>query len=198
MRVEYRGQTVVVHRDPRLFAASAFWCDSWAVAWTFRSNELSQALLACGARPVLEANRKEDSIWQHYVGMLGHLATGDEDVYYSAHEVLMHTDPKASTKKYRTEHQEKRAVAELVLALHADEGHAAFNKAYEQALLAHRQRVIDLHRESNSQDFFAWVPMGIAALAHDRGVKVEVESDYAPLWMVRGAFALFRPHELPE
>jgi hypothetical protein len=64
-----------------------------------------------------------------------------------------------------------------------------------EALLEHRAfwaqppsagGVTDDHRE-HAHGVLALGPLGLACLAHDRGIPIEVESPYIPKWIVRRA-----------
>ena len=37
--------------------------------------------------------------------------------------------------------------------------------------------------------FIAIGPLGLAALAHDRGIAIDVSSGYLPAWLLRGELA---------
>jgi hypothetical protein len=82
--------------------------------------------------------------------------------------------------------------ANLVLRLY--EGDAQkFNDALEAELLAHRAFWTQPPSEGDFTDdrrehphgFLALAPLGLACLAHDRGIPIEVDSPYIPTWIVR-------------
>ncbi len=88
-----------------------------------------------------------------------------------------------------------RLSAEILLAIRLHEAEArSFNDALERALLAHRAfwtqpATPDDFTEDRREDpdgFLALAPLGLACLAHDRGIPIDVESDYIPRWIVRG------------
>ncbi|MFG1999116.1 immunity 49 family protein [Spirillospora sp. NPDC048911] len=58
-----------------------------------------------------------------------------------------------------------------------------FQQALTEALAAHRERAGD----GRVRDLIAWGPLALAALAHDSGVPVEVESGYLPARLVTAA-----------
>jgi hypothetical protein len=78
------------------------------------------------------------------------------------------------------------------LALRLHEGDPKrFNEALETALILHRKyyeeapsQGSDIPRES-PESFLALAPLGLACIAHDRGIPIEVESGYIPSWIVR-------------
>lgn len=84
------------------------------------------------------------------------------------------------------EYQPKNA-AQIELALRLAEGDEdRFNAALEAALVAHRAFYsADEERRDDPSGFLALGPLGLACLAHDRGMRVDVESDYIPAWIIQ-------------
>lgn len=82
----------------------------------------------------------------------------------------------------------ERHAREIELALHLHDGNAArFNDALEAALVAHRAYWSkDEERREDPSGYLALAPLGLASIAHDRGMPIEVESNYIPTWVVRG------------
>ncbi len=62
------------------------------------------------------------------------------------------------------------------------------NQALFRALEDHKRRWSAPDAAEDALGFLAWGPLAIAAVAHDRGLRVEVQSDYVPLRLVLGDF----------
>lgn len=62
------------------------------------------------------------------------------------------------------------------------------NQALFRALEDHKRRWSQPDAAEDALGFLAWGPLAIAAVAHDRGLRVEVQSDYLPLRLVLGDF----------
>lgn len=63
-----------------------------------------------------------------------------------------------------------------------------FNEALASSLDAHRAYWANKRWAGSPQGLLAITPLGLAAVAHDRGIPIEVESGYLPSWLVRGEF----------
>lgn len=63
---------------------------------------------------------------------------------------------------------------------------AAFSAQLTAALEAHRAHWGAKRWSGHLAAQLAVVPLGLAALAHDRGLSIDVESDYVPAWIIRG------------
>jgi hypothetical protein len=67
-----------------------------------------------------------------------------------------------------------------------------FNERLKDALAKHH----DFYKEEKEgmglpYDRFGWISfmlIAVCSYAHDRGIKIEIESDYLPMWLVRGDF----------
>ena len=81
-----------------------------------------------------------------------------------------------------------RHAARIELAQRLHEGDAArFNEALEAALVAHRGYWTKTkERRDDPRGFLALDALGLACLARERGMAIDVESDYIPAWIVRG------------
>ncbi len=68
-----------------------------------------------------------------------------------------------------------------------------FNKNLIIALEKHKLYYSsnDIYNESRNSDYYGWVSIPLiaaCAIAHDKGMKREVQSDYIPEWLVKGEF----------
>jgi hypothetical protein len=75
-------------------------------------------------------------------------------------------------------------LAEMELGLRALDGEASrFGAALESALTRHHQYYVD-ERRVQYHGLIALPALAIACFAHDRGLAVRIESDYAPRWLI--------------
>jgi hypothetical protein len=75
---------------------------------------------------------------------------------------------------------------QLIISLY--ENAADFNKLLHEAVIAHK-KYWNKNKEDRKVDWNGFVAIelcALAAIAHDRGMKVEVESDYLPMPLVTG------------
>lgn len=66
---------------------------------------------------------------------------------------------------------------------------AAFDRAFAAALEAHKAYWGSKQWIGHAIGRIAVTPLGLAALAHDRGLAFDLESGYVPAWLVRGELA---------
>jgi hypothetical protein len=76
----------------------------------------------------------------------------------------------------------------MVAALYAIDADA-FNRHLHAALLGHVQWRCqpDNHKSKEYESLIAWLPLGLACKAHDRGMRITVESDYIPTALITGS-----------
>jgi hypothetical protein len=130
-------------------------------------------------------------------------AQGDEFVYHlpAAVAAVARRDPAAGEHLARVlamaqpehvrvceEDARIRLVRGIELALRLHEGDARrFNDALEALLVAHRAYWSATEKRRESPDgFLCLTALGLASIAHDRGIGIEVDSPYMPAWIVRG------------
>lgn len=81
-------------------------------------------------------------------------------------------------------------VPEMEIFLHILSNDAAsVNDALRKALALHESYWGEESRQDDFDGFLALGPLAMAAIAHDRGIPIEVESGYMPAWLVRGEWA---------
>jgi hypothetical protein len=75
---------------------------------------------------------------------------------------------------------------ELALRLHEGDP-KRFNDALEALLVAHRAYwSANEKRRESPNGFLCLTALGLASIAHDRGIAIEVDSPYMPAWIVLG------------
>ena len=182
--VSYRGKPLTIQSTK--YGNQGSWAESWGLAWTLRHTPLINALLACGAGV---PNRGPGPlILIHYTAALAHFHQRSEFWIPAANARMWQSDPSILPEDERIAYQDIRGVANLILAFEEPENTDRFNQALYDAILAHKQKLIDTGFQDHNDRQFAWVPMGLACVAHDLGIPIQVESEYAPGWLVRGEF----------
>lgn len=160
---------------------------SFGLAWLGRDSALQEVLLRCSWK--LFTNRP---------GVTGppFMAQIDEtfDLFATQaphwHDVCV--DTIAMMKPYAEPRGRRRLYFALAYshlrvmeAFHTLD-HDLVNQRLYEAVLIHKELVAFDNSVFELDRALAWVLLGLAARAHDRGVPIEVQSDYLPLWMVRG------------
>jgi hypothetical protein len=175
----------------------SMWRTGFSAACATRHNAALSALN--GVTPhVLDLSRnmaRGDRYVFDWVPALQTLALRRRDAGAQLAKVLEGT--KDDPSRVTSTEVRRRNAAEIMLAIRLHEGEPGkFNEALEQALLEHRKfwsvspanpRDID-NRPEDPDGFLALGPLGLACLAHDRGIPIEVESPYIPSWIVRRAW----------
>lgn len=65
---------------------------------------------------------------------------------------------------------------------------AYFNEQLEDALLLHKKYYSNSDRHTDYDGWISWRLLAPVVFAHDSGIKIEVESEYIPKWLVEGDF----------
>lgn len=182
----WRGEPVTIHKGRYTRGIQEDWIPSWGLAWTLRHQDLLSALCFCGAQVPNRDNANGPAVWDYYSALLQAFHTDDPSWAACAEETAWHSEPGRVSEMERVAFQDVYAVSQLVLAFEEPKNTDRFNQALYDALLAHKQKLVDLEMTTRRDRQLAWVPMGLAAVAYDRGIPIEVESDYAPGWLIRG------------
>jgi hypothetical protein len=96
--------------------------------------------------------------------------------------------------KYQKEYEEALQLPLLCVFQSIYQGDTeSFNKNLVIALEKHKLYYSsnDIYNESRNSDSYGWVSIPLiaaCAIAHDKGMKREVTSDYIPEWIVKGEF----------
>ncbi len=115
-----------------------------------------------------------------------------KDMMQYIQEALEATDPKLNmydVDKESTDfvlHIEEPLLRVWMAALINKE--AYFNEQLEDALLLHKKYYSDSDRCNDSQGWVSWRLLAPVVFAHDSGIKITVESEYIPKWLVEGDF----------
>jgi hypothetical protein len=81
------------------------------------------------------------------------------------------------------------AVPEMELLLRIMEQDAdKFNASLAKALELHKKHWSSKERRSDPRGFIALAPLGLACIAHDLGIPIEVESEYIPKYILEKQF----------
>jgi hypothetical protein len=99
-------------------------------------------------------------------------------------------DPEHATVATEWANRLARPLIEFALSIvdgEPDAVNAALTAAVEQhkAYWSKNARIGGLSRRDDPDGYLAFWPLGLACLAHDRGVPIDVESDYIPAWIIR-------------
>ncbi len=115
-----------------------------------------------------------------------------KDMMQYIQEALEATDPKLNmydVDKESTDfvlHIEEPLLRVWMAALMNKE--AYFNEQLEDALLLHKKYYSNSDRCNDSQGWVSWRLLAPVVFAHDSGIKITVESEYIPKWLVEGDF----------
>ena len=83
-------------------------------------------------------------------------------------------------------------LVELICVVHSAERESHFQSSLLHALQAHKAYYDNEDRSHDAEAMIALCITGIAAYAYDRfGLVPEVETDYMPLWLVKGEFPTY-------
>lgn len=142
----------------------------------------------------IDALRASPSVADEYLyGFARHLSAlwrGEPDATSLLVSALEATDPDGPAITTPDEAL-NLAVPWMKLSMHFSlKDSIGFQQALTEALTLHRRYWRGETRCWDPRGFIAMGPLGIACLAYDNGVRVEVDSPYAPHWLVRGGCAV--------
>ena len=156
----------------------AMWLDALATAIICRTQGLVADI--CEYPTNLLQGNFDDYIFA-WVDALKAFFTGDDDLYPKINRSIELTDPE-QLPGLPGEIALHRYYPSMKLLFNLAAGNAqAFNEDLHEALQLHRRFwTANEERISLPSGFFALMPTALAAVAHDQGIPIEVESDYLP------------------
>ncbi len=181
------GSTVTVQRPAKVdVPAVTEWTDGWCAALAARDDATLDGLAGVS-----------DALYRRTRASL------DEYQYALKHALTaLRLDPGGVTQalaEARALWQKGKVAQELAAAIVgklfdvidslAKNDARAFNDALYEALLAHERFWSQESKYMNPLGWVALRPLGLACLAHDRGIGVEVESDYLPRELIERRFS---------
>lgn len=156
------------------------WLDALATAVLCRTPELVSDICATPAETLRSAGDYDEFV-HAWVDALRTFFTNGADLYPKINRSIELTDPEHLVGP-TAEVALLRYYPSMKLLFNLAAGNAeAFNEDLREALELHRRYwTADEERATLPDGFFALMPTALAAVAHDRGISIDVESDYLP------------------
>jgi hypothetical protein len=157
---------------------------SFSLAWASRDVAAEQVL--SGLTPVTSLVPGEDRYRYSLCWAYKWLMTNDPRVPVDTEDALKYQQEPTMIPKDQISWRDA-PVTRMLAALYADDADA-FNENLHASLLGHVQWRCqpDNHKSKEYESLIAWLPLGLACKAHDRGMKITVESDYIPRALITG------------
>ncbi len=170
------------------------WPDAWGLALVARDRSACAALCSDAAVDSSGIFDGADAFWRLVFAALAALVTSPSTypdlAAHARHAIAATTDPVVEPGYTARLVEPLLALGDRLLE--ADP--IAWNRALADALAGHRDWYADPERRGETPGLLAFPVLGMAALAHDRGLRSEVESGYLPGDLVSGDF----PHSPPD
>jgi hypothetical protein len=165
------------------------WQGGFFLAAICRESDLLEALCDTPTEALRGSPSKADEFAYLYVDALRAFWRQDDQAPALLLQALKATDPgqlQVASEDYVLD----IVVPQMeVLYRLMDQDAAGFNKALEKAVQLHRDHWKKGDRKNDPEGYLAFPLIGLASLAHDAGLPVQVESDYLPGNLAQGECA---------
>ncbi|MBB5153083.1 immunity 49 family protein [Saccharopolyspora phatthalungensis] len=184
------GATTTLHRlGPTKSHAPKIWLNSLWASVICRAHHLAEDLFQTPLETLREGGGTFDEYMYSWIDTLQGYFRGDDDVYAKVNRSIELTDPEGlqfgSPEIVLLRYYPAMKLLYNIAAGEADQ----FNQNLAEAVELHRRFwTADAERSSNPDGFFALAPTALAALAHDNGIAVQVDSEYLPRNFVTGTW----------
>lgn len=195
-----RGPSVILRGvTPRMLRAPA-WAAAYWIARIFRDEDGLEWLSDVPVGVLRRYTKTNEDVFP-WVEALGHLHRGDGDAVSVVRRTISLAEQIRDGKQKpvrglegTSEPEETRLARDIGLRRFLpsyicllrvlEEDEAGFNQSMEAALILHRDFWSEPDRKNEPMGFVSYALTGIAALAYDRGMRLTVESDYLPGYLV--------------
>jgi hypothetical protein len=168
------------------------WLDEYSAACAVRDHASARQLAEVHPDVVLRSMRvmRYDECQRVLVEGLGALHLNDPHARALLLRARELAGPEHATVAPEWAKRVGRPLAELALRI-AEGEPGAFNAALATAVQQHKAywgknvKLLGLSRRDWHEGIVARWLLGLACLAHDRGIPIDVESDYIPAWIIR-------------
>lgn len=170
------------------YSSGISWLQGFYLAIACRETHLNDTLAQIPVAILKQSSTRSDEYLYLQIEALQSFWKGQADTPQRVIEAMKATDPE-QVKVGTVDAALNLAVPEIDLLFRLLENDAtAFNEALVKALECHKKHWGKKSLKNDPHGFLALGPLGLAAIAYERGISIEVESDYIPKYIIQGDF----------
>lgn len=182
------GEPVMLPSGVTSYSSGISWLQGFYLASACREAHLNDSLAQIPVAILKQSSTRSDEYLYLQIEALQSFWKRQADTPQRVIEAMKATDPE-QVKVGTVDAALNLGVPEIDLLFRLlDNDGAGFNEALVKALQCHKKHWGKKSLKNDPHGFLALGPLGLAAIAHERGINIEVESDYIPKYIVQGDF----------